>query len=143
MHLKYGKYYGAVIKMLSMNRINSLNVSIRLFLNITIPNNSGFFIYYYLRCSYLNQNQNTKLLKMIIILTNNGQCKVIHQDSSACSWRSVDIFQLYNILSVYINLNKIASLSASIAWKTNIIFTNCSFDNIKTTMSIVMHSFWN
>ena len=130
MHSKYGKYYSAVIKMLSMNRINSLNFSIRLFLNI-------YF------CSYLNQNQNTKLLKMIIILTNNGQCKVIHQDSSACSWRSVDIFQLYNILSVYINLNKIASLSASIAWKTNIIFTNCSFDNIKTTMSIVMHSFWN
>ena len=33
----------------------------------------------------LNPSQNTKLLKMIIILTNNGQCKVIHQDSSACS----------------------------------------------------------
>ena len=139
MHSKYGKYYGAVIKMLSMNRTNFLNFSIRL----VIRNDTGFFIYHYLRCSYLYPNTNTKLLKTIIILTNNGQCKVIHQDSSACSWRSVDIFQLYNILSVYINLNKIASLSASIAWKTNIIFTNCSFDNIKTTMSIVMHSFWN
>lgn len=138
MHSKYGTYYGNIMKILSMNWISTLNVS-----------NSKQFWYLYLYSLLmfeelnLNPSQNTKLLKMIIILTNNGQCKVIHQDSSACSWRSVDIFQLYNILSVYINLNKIASLSASIAWKTNIIFTNCSFDNIKTTMSIVMHSFWN
>lgn len=70
------------------NIIHELNKHFECFYEISYSK-QFWYLYLYSLLMFeelnLNPSQNTKLLKMIIILTNNGQCKVIHQDSSACS----------------------------------------------------------